>query len=84
MIKTFKIVTRAIYSNILFDQILAPPICNEFDTIEVKHYHPDDTSIYAKEMDNFTCNNCKVSIIYICMHAYYSSLYLKIKMQIII
>lgn len=67
MIKTFKMVTRAIYPDILFDQILAPPICNKFDTEEVKHYRPDGMPVYAREMDNFTCNNCKVAIIFACL-----------------
>lgn len=67
MIRTFKLITRVIYPNTFFDQILAPPICNKCSTDEVKHYQPDGMPIYSHEIDNFSCNYCKVAIIFACL-----------------
>lgn len=67
MIRTFRIITRAIYPDTFFDQILAPPICNKYSTDEEKHYHPDGMPVYSHEIDNFTCNNCKVAVIFACL-----------------
>lgn len=67
MITTFKTITRAIYPDTMFDQILSPPICNKYNTLEEKHYKPDGMPIYSQEINNFSCNYCKVAIIFACL-----------------
>lgn len=67
MIKTFKTITRAIYPDTMFDQILSPPICNKCNTLEEKHYNPDGMPIYIHEIDNYSCNDCKVAVIFACL-----------------
>ncbi|KAK1405314.1 hypothetical protein POM88_004919 [Heracleum sosnowskyi] len=73
MIMALRSIAEEIYPETMFGPLSGTPICGYSHRIEDKKYKPDGYPVCPEQIDEYTCLECKVALLFGCLSAYLTS-----------